>query len=144
VITLTREEAQQVLDALAELNRLSIGKDAICLPAEIDDAMEILEARLAQPEPEPVAWEDVLGAIGRGWAYPENAHKTMDVELAVAIAKEFQELYTAPPQREWQGLTAEEAEEVERWVEFKEEGSGRIPTGKLIRYIEAKLKEKNA
>ena len=107
-ITLTREEAQQVLEALAELNRLSIGKDAICLPAEIDDAMEILEARLAQPEPEPVAWEDVLGAIGRGWAYPENAHKTMDVELAVAIAKEFQELYTAPPQREWQGLTDEE------------------------------------
>ena len=46
--------------------------------------------------------------------------------------------------REWQGLTDEETEEVERWVEFKEEGSGRIPTGKLIRYIEAKLKEKNA
>ena len=43
----------------------------------------------------------------------------------------------------WVGLTDEEAEEVERWVEFKEEGSGRIPTGKLIRYIEAKLKEKN-
>ena len=46
--------------------------------------------------------------------------------------------------KEWQSLTDEEAEEVERWVEFKEEGSGRIPTGKLIRYIEAKLKEKNA
>jgi hypothetical protein len=43
----------------------------------------------------------------------------------------------------WVGLTDDEAEEVERWVEFKEEGSGRIPTGKLIRYIEAKLKEKN-
>ena len=41
-------------------------------------------------------------------------------------------------------LTDEDAEEVERWVEFKEEGSGRIPTGKLIRYIEAKLKEKNS
>ena len=46
-------------------------------------------------------------------------------------------------QREWQGLTDEDCEEVERWVEFKEEGSGRIPTLKLIRYIEAKLKEKN-
>ena len=45
--------------------------------------------------------------------------------------------------KKWIGLTDEEAEEVERWVEFKEEGSGRIPTGKLIRYIEAKLKEKN-
>ena len=45
--------------------------------------------------------------------------------------------------KEWQGLTDEEVEEVERWVEFKEEGSGRIPTGKLIRYIEAKLRGKN-
>jgi hypothetical protein len=52
-------------------------------------------------------------------------------------------LYTAPPQREWQGLTDEDSEEVERWIEFKEEGSGRIPTRKLILYIEAKLKEKN-
>jgi hypothetical protein len=52
MITLTREEAQQVLDALEELNKLSVGENAICLPAEIDDAMEVLEARLAQPERE--------------------------------------------------------------------------------------------
>ena len=45
--------------------------------------------------------------------------------------------------RPWVGLTVEEVEEVERWVEFKEEGSGRIPMGKLVLYIEAKLKEKN-
>jgi hypothetical protein len=45
-ITLTREEAQQVLDALQELNKLSVGENAICLPAEIDGAMEVLEARL--------------------------------------------------------------------------------------------------
>ena len=48
---------------------------------------------------EPVAWEDVLGAIARGWAHPENARKPMDVELAVAIAKEIQDMYTAPPQQ---------------------------------------------
>jgi hypothetical protein len=51
-ITLTREEAHGLLAVLEELNRLSIGKNAICLPAEIDDAMEILEARLSAPEPE--------------------------------------------------------------------------------------------
>jgi len=49
----------------------------------------------------------------------------------------------AMARREWVGLTNEDCEEVERWVEFKEEGSGRIPIGKLARYIEAKLKEKN-
>ena len=51
--------------------------------------------------------------------------------------------YFEPPQRTWVGLTDEDMQEVERWVEFKEEGSGRIPMGKLTRYIEAKLKEKN-
>ena len=47
------------------------------------------------------------------------------------------------PEREWVGLTDEDCDEVERWVEFKEEGSGRIPTPKLIQYIQAKLKERN-
>ena len=50
---------------------------------------------------------------------------------------------TQPSQRPWVGLTEEDCDEVERWVEFKEEGSDRIQTSKLIRYIEAKLKEKN-
>lgn len=45
--------------------------------------------------------------------------------------------------KEWVGLTDEDCEEVERWVEFKETGSDRIQTGKLISYIEAKLKDKN-
>lgn len=40
-----------------------------------------------------VEWESLLGAIARGWCYQENAHKTMDSELAVAIAKEVQALY---------------------------------------------------
>ena len=43
----------------------------------------------------------------------------------------------------WVGLTTEEIEEIERWVEFKEEGSGRIPIGKLVAYISSKLKERN-
>jgi hypothetical protein len=52
MITLTREEAHQLLVALQELNKLSVGENAICLPAEIDDAMEVLEARLSAPEPD--------------------------------------------------------------------------------------------
>jgi hypothetical protein len=55
--------------------------------------------------------------------------------------------YTVPEEqaqpRQWQGLTDEDVDEVERWIEFKEEGSGRIPNQKLVRYIERKLKEKN-
>jgi broad specificity phosphatase PhoE len=112
-ITLTREEAQQVLDALED------AADHIGCPDD-DDAIGIarrtLRNRLAQPE----------------WGEDYRA-------MYLKVRDELAELQ----QREWQGLTDEEAAEVERWVEFKEEGSGRIPTGKLIRYIEAKLKEKN-
>jgi hypothetical protein len=63
-----------------------------------DAAITALRTAIEQAEKqEPVAWEDVLGAIARGWAHPENARKPMDVQLAVAIAKEIQDMYTAPP-----------------------------------------------
>ena len=92
--------------------------------------MERLPTMPVKEREEPVAWRNKNGKDR--WQY-----------RSLPILIEGEPLYTAPPPREWQGLTDEEAEEVERWVEFKEEGSGRIPTGKLIRYIEAKLKEKN-
>ena len=57
--------------------------------------------------------------------------------------EEWRPFYPHPFAREWVGLTDEDCNEIERWIEFKEEGSGPIPTGKLIRYNEAKLKEKN-
>jgi hypothetical protein len=66
------------------------------------------KAASKQPEQEPVAWEDVLGAIARGWTHDDNKHKTMDVQLAVAIAKEIQDMVIAPPQRK--PLTEEEIE----------------------------------
>jgi hypothetical protein len=124
--TLTREEAQQVLDALERLNRS--GDTQVFDMYDAPVLIPLLRARLAQPEPEAVAW----------WNKNESGLSFKQ------LRGDWQPLYTAPPQREWQGLTDEEAAEVERWVEFKEDGSGRIPIGKLIRYIEAKLKEKNS
>lgn len=84
-------------------------------------AMKALRERLAQPEQEPVAWEDVLGAIARGWTHDDNKHKEMDVQLAFAIAKEIQDMVIAPPQRKppqfptmlrkmWSGA------EVQKWI----------------------------
>jgi hypothetical protein len=77
---------------------------------------------------EPVSWESILGAVARGWCYEENANKTMDTELATAIAKEVHALY---PKREWVGLTDEE---------LKGQDEAAIAR---VRYWEAKLKEKN-
>ena len=75
-------------------------------------AIEALRARLAQPEPEPVAWM-------------HDSHVGFNVPL-----------YTAPPQREWQGLTDEEQLEI-----MKQFGPGQ--RGLFADAIETKLKEKN-
>ena len=141
MITLTREEAQQVLDALKELNKLSIGANAICLPAEIDDAMETLRNRLAQPEPEPVAWSVTLEGehIGNFYIKQQDAEEAMhdlNKDWPQWVRKAVP-LYTAPPQREWQGLTDEEIDKA-LW----ENESNYLPD--IIRIAEAKLKEKNA
>ena len=61
-----RELMQQALEALEEINKLSVGENAICLPAEIDTAMDALRERLAQPEQEPVAWRPIESAPKTG------------------------------------------------------------------------------
>ena len=49
----------------------------------------------------------------------------------------------APPQREWQGLTDEEIREFEIWLDDEEEKHGWNLPADIVKYIEAKLKEKN-
>jgi hypothetical protein len=68
---------------------------------EISNAANALSARLAQPEPEPVAWRHTWdGAVDLNdltpWYYGDHW--------------KHEPLYTAPPQREWQSLTDEEVE----------------------------------
>ena len=77
--------------------------------------------KLQEPAQEPVAWYDKYGML------------THDPFEGVAP------LYTAPPQREWVGLTDEEIRDC-----LGPEAVC-IPPGwsKLTRAIEAKLKEKN-
>ena len=137
-ITLTREEAQQVLDAL---------ENPYASRDNIDDAAETLRARLAQPEPEqlgeivpadeeqlkrieklvqpepePMAW--TVGGLITDFSRDFSAYKTQTYTRP---------LYTAPPQREWQGLTDEEVREMPKGETFYD----------FARAIEAKLKEKN-
>jgi hypothetical protein len=121
-ITLTREEAQQVLDAFesATPKYTRARKDGKTLGGALDywkleqhkrmPALKILCARLSAPEPEPVACPKE----------PEN----------------IEELYTAPPQRKWQGLTDEEIMDLcaAQWASHPID---------VARIIEAKLKEKN-
>jgi hypothetical protein len=106
MITLTREEAQQVLDALYSMSGTEflcqaahhLKKDMhksgeVCpVAARYMDAREALRARLSAPEPEPVTDKYL-----------------MEVECTKCGAKQDGVLtVTAPPQREWQGLTEHE------------------------------------
>lgn len=65
MITLTREEAQQVLEGLENIAKSDWRKwEELADPKEFErwvkaranHMAETLRARLAQPEPEPVAW----------------------------------------------------------------------------------------
>lgn len=129
MITLTREEAQQVLDGLRG-DSLYAAKQA----------RETIRARLAQPEPEPVAkMKELLEVQGRdgNWNFnPYMQGMYNGMELMVALAERRDPVFrkppenwlSAPPQREWQGLTDEEAAEL---------------CHAPIAVIEAKLKAKN-
>ena len=134
-ITLTREEAQQVLDALKQWK----GFKPEYWEEKDEKAIETLRTRLAQPEPEPVAWY-VRFDSGRADLLTSPITEARRA-MWESAGKRFTvtPLYTAPPQREWQGLTDEE-------IMSLLPGAVRLPPGwsETVRAIEAKLKEKNS
>jgi hypothetical protein len=91
----------------------------------LDWAMKnVTPARLTQPEPKPVAW--TVGGLITDFSRDFSAYKTKAYTRP---------LYTAPPQREWQGLTGEELQEIYQ-------GAGTVHF--KFAMVEAKLKEKNS
>ena len=99
--------------------------------------IEAYDAALAAKEPEPVAWMHIQGdhqdpcfreltedEISRGWT-----QKPL--------------YYTAPPQREWQGLTDEERNEIINFIWMPLNKLEADVSMTISRAIEAKLKEKN-
>ena len=141
---MSREAMQMALEALEEINKLSIGENAICLPAEIDGAMDALRQAL---ETEPLEYWNAV----EGWVKIDEMREHFDVVGCGTIYKSAGEdrspLYTAPPKREWVGLTADEI-----WR------CNRAKSGSAVEFhicyahqnvldfaesIEAKLREKN-
>ena len=114
-----RELMQQALDAL------EFEKRPWSQP-ERNAAIEALRARLAQPEPEPVAWW--CPTCNRECNPIEVTYEEHHGECGTFIGN------TNPPQREWQGLTDEEIEEFGEYAELALD---------YIRLAEAKLREKN-
>jgi len=132
-ITLTREEAQQLLEVFELF--LEEAEDVTTLE---DNLVKMLRARLSAPEPEPVAWQSRMRPDWEenGWTQwkdcpKEQADNFWKTPRLHDWVYEARALYTAPPQREWQGLTDEDLSVCDE--------DGVI----LARYWEAKLRERN-
>jgi hypothetical protein len=167
-ITLTREEAQQVLDALECMNEGAFNAEIKLLrarlsapePSIVEDAIvygtgitmggkRIDPASIyKEPEPEPVVWRTRRNDT---WSYHHNkphgipheplyAAECMPDDLIATYEKGFAD---GKAKREWQGLTENEKELLwDEAVEGQEHFCSQY--GNFADTLEAKLKEKNA
>jgi len=127
-----RELLQQALDALKHLCLHSAaikGYDG----EQVQTAIVALRARLAQPEPEPVAFMDYFGQVSNPDENQCYIRWTMRDRLPMEEEDVLIPLYTAPPQREWVGLTDEDMAESPHNFDFIHGA----------RWAEDRLKEKN-
>ena len=104
-----------------------------------DAAYEALRQALSQPEQESVICRNIYEV----WAGSEGILRPLTSKEAYLLGlveqmrdeakKGLKPLYTAPPKREWVGLTDDEAWECWNWEDFNE----------TWKKMETKLKEKN-
>lgn len=131
-----RELMQQALDWADEHLRVIYGMGGATTVSRMTEWTAVFRARLAQSEQEPVAWVAYENGEKHGIDFDED-----DIaELPVGTM-----LYTAPPQREWQGLTTQEiADETDIATSSnKDIFDFRKAFWCGARWAEEKLKEKN-
>lgn len=151
-ITLTREEAEQVIKLLDTFDTFN----------DFTDVREPLRAKLNEPEPPVINGIDcscgrkwrveggVISASGApepepvAWMEIENYLDEENLWCERKVLSEYDNgrnmpLYTSPPQREWIGLTEEEM--AAAWSQSKGDVLYRLKP--FSQAIEAKLKEKN-
>jgi hypothetical protein len=149
MITLTREEAQQMLDALINAKGYIFYNVLDDKGNRYDAAADILRARLSAPEPEPVAWMFVNKFDGGEYIFKHSGEGLFNKDEF-----DIKPLYTAPPQREcasqvhdrreWQGLTDDEIIDTANNAPFDTMVSAEDYIYVIARAIEAKLREKNS
>ena len=124
-MTTLREAAQQALEALEDmLGWGSLAPQSV--QASSKQSLQRLREALAQPEPEPVAWECKAGGL-KPLTQAQYDNQTDNIKRH----------YSRIPHRKWQGLTDYEINN------FDLPESGTVTIRKFVQIIEAKLKEKN-
>ena len=113
-----RKAAEMALEALQYTCDYLPAKTGV--ERDVDDAITALRQALAQPEQEPLVWMNKHGHVA---SFQNEEYKDP--------------LYTAPPKREWVGLSDEE-------IDTAVKSCNTLDTYKYFRAIEAKLKDKNS
>ena len=109
-----KEVMQMALAALTEPHpgvRTDLS-DAMIYREKIKTTAEALRAALAQPEPKPVAW--MLTELDGTPLIDCGDLVVKQRPVLVSDKTDCIPLYTAPSQREWQGLTDDEVDEAEK------------------------------
>ena len=142
-----RELMQHVLETMQHARVFIASREKIKQPEGsdlYDAAIDLLRARLSAPEPEPVAFKIYKQTSPRlgipdvkidalPWVYDQDPSSGVVASMWVVPAN------SAPPQREWQGLTDKEINKEQHLIDWTN-----VHTyAKFARAIEAKLKEKN-
>ena len=120
-----RKAAEMALEALEWINRVNAMDYEYQRKAQ--EPIQALRQALAQPEQEPVAWVGFDKDGDRSIAFEQKTLHEDDYPIASP-------LYTAPPKREWVGLTRRELDIATLGLEDLSD---------CYKAIEAKLKEKN-
>ena len=126
-----RKAAEMALEAL---------RNAEVVYMEQLNAMYALQEALAQPEQEPVAWVECAVIP---WLQSKDTNVYAMTKLHRIPNEHYDTpLYTAPPKREWVGLTQDDKNELfNNWWNKNQSFPFRL--NKLIEDTEEKLKEKN-
>jgi len=119
-----KEALKLALEALEHLQPTAL--TSFYTIGDRDKAMTAIKEALAQPEQEPVAWEQFYPDIGK----PQLGQEP--VEDVVAYHSDGTRTVRIAPKRPWVGLTDEEIEECME-----------MSIQKTCRAVGAKLKEKN-
>lgn len=158
----TERALKLALEALEEINKLSIGENAICLPAEIDGAMDALREALksgtdwaseAKEQPaqqklvpyEPSIDMQEQGSIASGYDLSQARAK----KVYQAMIDMHDVMMEREPTDEWFRLQAgypeQPAQPSKPWVGLTDEETGHWAADFLdgAKWAEAKLKEKN-
>ena len=127
---MSKEAMQMALEALENAGEAVYARGGIAAVGSLNIAAQALRQAL-DTEQEPVAWRFRSGT----WFNREVHWRYIDTLDGAEGLRGLQPLYTAPPKREWVGLTLNEAED------FYEKYTDRA---ELINAIDKFLEEKNA